>query len=390
MTPLPIPSPATRKPSRILLTVDAVTGVWSYALELARALRPHGIETTLAVMGTPPTPHQNAEASAVTNLCLQPKPALLEWMTSPWGEAGRTADWLLKLEADTNPDLVHLNSASHAALPWAAPTLVTIHTERCQRENSDAPETCRDTAYRKAVASGLRAADLVVAPTRAMADALCRIYPGEALRCPPRVIPHARCRSRFPCRNNKRDFILTAAARAWEPNKNLRTLDEAAATLPWPLFLAGNLQPHDAGEAPAAYRHLDPLGQLHQGDLANWMSLASIYAHPALHEPFGVAVLEAALSGCALVLSDIPSLREIWRDAALYVPPAQPRLWSNTLHRLIQNAPLRVTMAARARRHALNYHPEQMAESYVEAYTDLLMQTPLSTAPSTSSLELLP
>ncbi len=31
---------------------------------------------------------------------------------------------------------------------------------------------------------------------------------------------------------------------------------------------------------------------------------------PARYEPFGLSVLEAALSGCALVLGDIPSLRE--------------------------------------------------------------------------------
>ena len=50
------------------------------------------------------------------------------------------------------------------------------------------------------------------------------------------------------------------------------------------------------------------------------MGRAAIYALPARYEPFGLSILEAALSGCALVIGDIPSLREIWADAALFVP----------------------------------------------------------------------
>jgi glycosyltransferase involved in cell wall biosynthesis len=36
------------------------------------------------------------------------------------------------------------------------------------------------------------------------------------------------------------------------------------------------------------------------------------------YEPFGLAPLEAAARGCALLLSDVPSFREIWGDAARY------------------------------------------------------------------------
>ena len=65
------------------------------------------------------------------------------------------------------------------------------------------------------------------------------------------------------------------------------------------------------------------LGRLSAGELADWYARAAIYALPARYEPFGLSALEAALSGCALVLGDIPSLREIWGDAALFVPPGR-------------------------------------------------------------------
>ena len=46
-------------------------------------------------------------------------------------------------------------------------------------------------------------------------------------------------------------------------------------------------------------------GQLTTAEVRNVINTASIYALPARYEPFGLSILEAALSGCALVLGDI-------------------------------------------------------------------------------------
>src|SRR5439155_1168938 len=67
-------------------------------------------------------------------------------------------------------------------------------------------------------------------------------------------------------------------------------------------------------------RHLSAVGQIGSLALRRLYAEASIYAWPARYEPFGLSVLEAALSGCALVLGDIPSLRELWEGAAWFVP----------------------------------------------------------------------
>ena len=63
------------------------------------------------------------------------------------------------------------------------------------------------------------------------------------------------------------------------------------------------------------------LGRLDERRWPSGWPRAAIYALPARYEPFGLSALEAALSGCALVLGDIPSLREVWGDAAVFVPP---------------------------------------------------------------------
>ena len=93
------------------------------------------------------------------------------------------------------------------------------------------------------------------------------------------------------------------------------------------------------------------------------MSHASIYALPALYEPFGLSILEAALSGCALVLGDIPSLRENWTGAALFAGDLKEALTS-----LMDDFALRNRLATAARKRALTFTPERMAAGYLAAY----------------------
>ena len=91
--PLPIASwkrgrpdagaPSRSAPTRVLMTVDAVGGVWRYALELARGLTSAGTEVVLAVMGPPATPEQLAEAAAINGVRVVEGSFDLEWMPGP-------------------------------------------------------------------------------------------------------------------------------------------------------------------------------------------------------------------------------------------------------------------------------------------------------------------
>jgi glycosyltransferase involved in cell wall biosynthesis len=113
------------------------------------------------------------------------------------------------------------------------------------------------------------------------------------------------------------------------------------------------------------------LGELRPEVLADWMGRASIYALPARYEPFGLSVLEAALCDAVLVLGDVPSLREIWRDAAVYVPPRRPDLLGVAIDSLADDPFRRRAMAAAARSRALQLTPERMAAGYYALYNEL-------------------
>jgi glycosyltransferase involved in cell wall biosynthesis len=146
---------------------------------------------------------------------------------------------------------------------------------------------------------------------------------------------------------SKQPFVL-AAGRAWDAAKNIHQLERLAPQLPWPLRVADGTLPRPEVEA--------------------LMGHASIFAAPAFYEPFGLAPLEAASAGCALVLSDIDSFREVWGDAAAYVGTANDTELVGTLTRVIDDDTYRSDLAARARERAAEYAPARMAAAYAETY----------------------
>src|SRR5690349_7949526 len=113
---------------RILMTTDTVGGVWTYALELARALAPHGVEVALATMGGPLSAAQRDELRPLRHVELFPSEFKLEWMEAPWADVAEAGEWLVWIERCVTPDVVHLNGYVHGALPWRAPSLVVGHS----------------------------------------------------------------------------------------------------------------------------------------------------------------------------------------------------------------------------------------------------------------------
>lgn len=361
------------KPQSILMTADTVGGVWTYALELARALQPHGVEVRLALMGPPLSPAQRAEADKISNLSLFKSNYKLEWMPDCWPDVRRAGDWLLHLANRLSPDVVHLNGYAHADLPWNSPTLLVGHScvfSWWKAVHGTAPPA-NWQHYKSEVTRGLRGAHLVVTPTAAMLRALETHY-GKIERS--RVIPNGRDPQLFrPA--EKQQFILSAG-RVWDAAKNIERIAELAPELPWPVFIAGECHaPEEPQHARTLHQRCHALGPRSETELRDWFGAASIYALPALYEPFGYTPLEAGLSACALVLGDIESLREVWDDAAVFVDPNDREALKAELLRLIENTGHRCHMSRRARERALQFKSERMAENYLAAYSDLLAHT---------------
>lgn len=384
---------SVRRPAfTVLMTADAVGGVWTYALTLARALAGRGVRTVLATMGARPAAAQRAEAHAVDGLVLEESDYRLEWMDGAFAasageahEVERAGEWLLALERRHRPDLVQVNGFAHAALAFRAPVLLVAHSSVCTwfRAVKGVAAPASYDAYRAAVSAGLSRAQLVVAPTAAMLNALLDEYPEQRRSADigdrSRVIangiddepatPDARVRSDGATRSRAR---IVASGRLWDEAKNLAALERVAPDLAWPVRVAGSLASPDGTSTATAAGNVTLLGTLDADEMRRELASATIFAHPARYEPFGLAALEAARAGCALVLGDIPSLREVWADAALYVAPDDHDALLVTLRSLGADAELRARWSARARARSLLFTTRRMSDAYLSAYRSLL------------------
>ena len=343
------------------MTADAVGGVFTYARELTSGLADEGFDVVLVVLGPAPSRAQARALGALPLASYHQLTCALEWMPDPRGDVERSGALLLEVAHEEEIDLVHLNGYAHAALAFGVPLLVCGHScvlswHEAVRRRPAGPEW---NAYRDAVERGLREADVLVAPTQALLDDLVRLYRPS---CELQVIPNGLDAVRL--RPLAREPYVLGAGRVWDEAKNLLALDRVAPSLPWRVVIAGDaadLEPTSAeflGHVPAvALEHL--LGH------------AGIYAAPARYEPFGLGVLEAGLAGCPLVLGDIPSLRELWDGAAVFVDPFDDDALRHALTWLIDDEAERARLAVAARRRALGYPRARMAGAYARLYARL-------------------
>ena len=346
-----MPDGVGRPTPRLLMTTDAVGGTWRYSVGLAEGLAEHGVQTVLAVLGPSASPAQRAEAEAVPGLRLVDTGLPLDWTATTPPDLARTSERLASLASLTSISGVHLHTpALVGAARWPAPVVAVAHS--CVTtwwravQGGPMPD---DLAWRGAATrAGLLAAKAVIAPTAAHAHATEAAYgavPMEVVHNGGRVPP-------LPPRL-RRPGVLTAG-RLWDAGKAVDWLDRAAPGLDVPVRAAGPTRSPDGSEA--RFDHLRLLGTLAPDALAAEYAGATVFASMARYEPFGLAVLEAAQSGMALVLLDTPGFRELWEGAAIFVAEE-----AGLLPALRQAVAAPEPWAARAQERARRYTIEKMA-----------------------------
>lgn len=352
---------------RILVTADTVGGVWTYALDLARGLAAHDIHVVLAVLGPSPTPEQQQVAAAIPGLTLVDTGLPLDWMAPSAGAVRAAGKAIAALASDWGVDIIQLNAPALAAgCAFPVPVLAVNHsclTTWWQAVDGGVP----GGEYRwraELTGIGLRAADHVAAPTAAFARSTQKAHRLETL---PSVVHNGRTPLALPAMA-RHDFALTVG-RLWDKGKNAVTLDRAAEHLSIPLHAAGPLQGPNGDSI--AFDHAHPLGELNEPELARWLAARPVFVSAALYEPFGLAVLEAAGAGCPLLLSDIPSFRELWDGVAWFVDPLDHRAFADAITRLSRDEYLHRQMGDAARERAARYTPAAMAREMATLYTRL-------------------
>lgn len=263
--------------------------------------------------------------------------------------------------------LLHLNLPSQAAgLRHGLPVVVASHscvvTWWATMRNTPLP---REWSWQVEMnRSGLRRADVILAPTHSHAAQLRDAYGATS---PLHVVPNAvRSRSASACASGPRRRLVLAAGRWWDEGKNGALLDRVAPLIDAPLHAAGDGR-GDNGQV-FTFTHVVAEGAMSHRQLVSMMAAAPIFVSPSLYEPFGLAALEAAEAGAALVLSDIPTYRELWDGAACFADPGDPAAFAEAINGLLTDATTCGRMATRAGERARAFTPQVQLTSVLAAY----------------------
>lgn len=358
---------------RVLMTSDTVGGVWTYTQELVTGLIQAGHTITLVSFGKLPAPHQTTWMRTLPGLDYRPTEYRLEWMEVAARDIEESRRYLELLVGEVEPELVHLSQYCYGDIDVGVPKIVVAHSDVVSwwvavhgREPEDTPWMRR---YRQTVTQGLARADVVVAPSQWMLDAVRKHYlePARAT-----VVYNGRTPELFTPGSPKDNFVLSVG-RVWDEGKHIGILWERE--LPTPVSIVGaEREPgREAALKPAKLPgNVRLLGPKSQTEVRDLLAKAAIYVATSRYEPFGLSPLEAAFSGCALVMNDNPVFRELWNDSALFFRKDDPEDMARVIEQVLGDPQLLADCAGRARRTALSHFTAaQMVERYQSLYHEI-------------------
>jgi len=358
----------------ILITSDTLNGTWTYTKELVAGLITRGMQVTLVSFGEIPLPEQTAWMDRLYGLTYHPTAFRLDWMEEGEHDFQDASAYLCSLVKEIKPDLFHSNHLCYGAIPITIPRIVVAHGDVVTWWKAVHGREPKDSRwlrwYRHALAEGLSCASAVVAPSEWMLNSVRSHYSGGPRES---VIHHGRNPIFFNPYVTKEDSVL-AIGRLLDPAKQLGLLTQER--YPVPVCIVG-----DEGSEPsqatvrADVRFSDGnvgvalKGPQSESQLRLLYSRASIYAATSRYEPSGMSILEAALSRCALVLNDIPSLRELWGQAAVYFETNDASSLADSVRALSSDPELRRNFANRAFQRAREcYNAHRMTDNYIQLY----------------------
>ena len=346
----------------VVMTVDAVGGVWRYAMDLARRLRVKGASIVFLGFGPKPDEARTTEARRIGTLDWSDAP--LDWMAESAAEVAAVASSIAATVQRCGADLVHLNLPSQGAgLDLPIPIVVVSHScvvtwFRAVR-GTQPPEAWHWQADHNR--RGFAAARAVVAPSQAHAALLRRCYgPLQNLQ----VVWNGSDATIAAVAPDPASAV--AVGRWWDDGKNPGVLDAAAALLPVAVRMIGATRSPSGHEV--ALRHAESLGELGRSDTLARLASCGIFIAPSIYEPFGLAVLEAARAARPLVLADIATFRELWDGAALFFPADSPQALARAVLTLVEDRELAVRLGAAARERAARYTLDRQAEAMIALY----------------------
>jgi glycosyltransferase involved in cell wall biosynthesis len=363
----------------ILVTSDTLSSVWAYTRELVTGLVTHGHRVTLVSFGDILLPSEISWMDHLHGLQYRPTAFRLDWMQEGQNDFQDSSAYLVALVKELNPDLLHLNHLGYGSLPVSTPRVVVAHGDLISWWQSVHGQEPKDSRwlrwYREITIEGLTKASALVAPSVWMLDTIraCYARPARDL-----VIYNGRNPIFFNPYTNKEDFILSVG-RLWDAGKQVSLLTQQPH--PLPVCIVDSDKPVQPSGLPiraevklaADEVQVALKGAQSESQLRLLYSRAAIYVATSRYEPFAMSTVEAAFSRCAIVANDIPPLREIWGDAALYFRSNDAFSLAAVTQRLSVEREFCRSLGSLAFQRAREcFTAKRMVEDYLQLYGNLL------------------
>lgn len=285
------------------------------------------------------------------------------------------------LESDP-PDVIHETYYSkNPNIFGRIPVVTTVHDfiaeKNSRRDLPESPESERK-------AQSIRNASGIICVSRATLEELEHRFPetvGRAAVVPHGVSPFFLEEQDLDKEINNRPYILYVGHRTG--HKNFFTLLEAFgqsskvhSDFDLVLFGGGAISP---GERATMEKYGIPAQRVLQvsGDditLKQLYSNAVAFVFPSLYEGFGLPILEAGATGCPIVASDIPIMKEVTGEHAVFFDPLQRENLIQKLEGLLYDETALKDLGTRARKNAEKYTWDATVEKTVDLYAHVLSE----------------
>lgn len=171
-----------------------------------------------------------------------------------------------------------------------------------------------------------------------------------------------------------------------EPRKDLPTLIEAYIKLPslikneYSLVLAGghgwktekSLKAIES--AQKAGENVIHVGFVDSKDASAFYQHASIFVMPSIYEGFGMPILEAMASNCPVITSDIPVLREVAGNAAIFAEVGNGTSFSNQIKKLLNDQHLQNELIKRGKKRLESFSWNKNVETILRHTSNLIQK----------------
>ncbi|MFL9482453.1 glycosyltransferase family 4 protein [Chitinophagaceae bacterium LWZ2-11] len=180
--------------------------------------------------------------------------------------------------------------------------------------------------------------------------------------------------------NKKENYIL--AVSSLDPRKNYKRLIQAfnSKELEYvSLYIVGKDENNFRKDFTTQSRkNVFFLGYVDDKKLHELYVNAIAFIYPSLYEGFGIPPLEAMSKGCPVIVSEIPVLKEICGDAAMFVDPYSVESIKKGILRITIDQELRRSLVGKGYEQIFKYSWEKSAKEIIWLIKNIIEQEQLS------------